>query len=121
MKTLNGTELGEYLKNLRGSKTIRQVENLTNVSKSHISRIEKGERHPSPEVLKKLSGCYDATYEKLLVAAGYLSPEMAKEDENPFKNPNIRVLQRAQKNMSDEQLKQLVKIAQSLFPNSFDN
>lgn len=115
---MNKEELGEYLKALRGERSTRQVENATNVSKSYISLIEKGSRHPSPEVLKKLSFCYGVTYEHLLEVAGYLTP---REGTDEGTNPDMRLLAKAQRNMTPEQLKQLRAIAESVFADAFKN
>ncbi len=112
-------ELGEYLKSLRGIRSTRQVENYTNVSKSYISLLEQGKRHPSPEVLKKLSTCYGVTYEELMETFGYLDPE-PKDTDVPL-NQDIRILSRAQRKMTPEQISQLKKIAQSLFSNAFED
>lgn len=116
---MNPIELGEYLRKLRGERSTRQVENYTNVSKSYISLLEQGKRHPSPEVLKKLSTCYGVTYEELMEACGYLDPE-PKDSDIPL-NSDIRILSRAQRKMTPEQLTQLKKIAQSLFSKAFDD
>ncbi len=110
--------LGEYLKSLRGERSTRQIENATNVSKSYISLIEKGSRHPSPDVLKKLSSCYGVTYEHLLEVAGYLTPKESTKEET---NPDMRLLAKAQRNMTPEQLKQLRTIAESVFADAFRN
>lgn len=115
---MNKENLGEYLKTLRGERSTRQIENVTNVSKSYISLIEKGSRHPSPEVLKKLSSCYGVTYEHLLEVAGYLNPKERADEEA---NPDIRLLAKAQRNMTPEQLKQLRTIAESVFADAFKN
>jgi transcriptional regulator with XRE-family HTH domain len=113
---VNSANLGEYLKTLRGKRSTRQIENATGVSKSYINLIEKGNRHPSPEILKKLSGCYGVTYEHLLEAAGYLTSINKIEEEV---NPDLRILAKAQRNMTPEQIKQLRAIAESIFMDAF--
>lgn len=64
-----------YLKDLRKKKklSIRKLEELSGVSNSYISQIEKGERNPSPEVLKKLAEPLEVDYLKLMHEAGFIS------------------------------------------------
>ncbi|WDV94205.1 helix-turn-helix domain-containing protein [Brevibacillus parabrevis] len=67
-------EFGHYLKSLRKGKklTIRQLEELTKVSNSYISQMERGDRRPSPNILKKLEGPLGIPYQELMVKAGYI-------------------------------------------------
>jgi transcriptional regulator with XRE-family HTH domain len=56
VKVLN---IGEYIKKIREEKelSINQLALYSNVSAAHISRIERGLREPSPEILKKFLKC----------------------------------------------------------------
>lgn len=72
-------ELGELLKRLRGNKSLRQVADITQLSHTYISDIEKGFRrdtrtpiNPSPDTLKRMSDAYNFPYEEMLRVAGYL-------------------------------------------------
>ena len=38
--------LSEYLKQCRGDMSLRDVENITGISRSYISRLENGTRNP---------------------------------------------------------------------------
>jgi transcriptional regulator with XRE-family HTH domain len=65
---------GQYLRELRKSKklTIRQLEKSSGVSNSYLSQLENGLRDiPSPHVIEKLSEGLDASYEQLMLVAGY--------------------------------------------------
>jgi len=66
--------IGEYIKKIREEKglSINQLALYSDVSAAHISRIERGLREPSPEILKKLSQALKVPYEELMAAAGYL-------------------------------------------------
>ncbi|MER2079364.1 helix-turn-helix domain-containing protein [Psychrobacillus psychrotolerans] len=72
-------EFGEYLKQLRGKRSLRELERITGLSHTYLSTLEKGydprskkPRHPTPEVLKKISGSLDVEYDLLLEKAGYI-------------------------------------------------
>lgn len=71
--------LGNYLKKLRGKKSLREVANKTNgeLSHSYISDLEKGVSRrgniikPSPDTLKILAEVYNADFNYLMNLAGY--------------------------------------------------
>lgn len=76
------SELGDLLKELRGKRSLREIADITELSHTYISDIEKGYRrgtkkpiHPSPETLKRLADAYNYPYEKLMKVAGYLEAE----------------------------------------------
>lgn len=67
-------KFGEYLRSLRNRKglTMRQLEDLSGISRSYISQIENGKRDiPSLDVIKSIHEHLDVTYEHLLQEAGY--------------------------------------------------
>lgn len=75
-------ELGNYLRELRGKKSLRDVTKETGVSHAYLSTLEKGcdprtgkPRKPATDVLKKLADYYGAQYFDLLILAGYLDDE----------------------------------------------
>lgn len=73
--------INEYLKQLRIDKNIsqRQLARLSGVDSSYISRYERNERIPSPDVLLKLSPYLGVTFEHLMDIAGftnYLNPQL---------------------------------------------
>lgn len=69
--------IGEYIKKIREEKglSINQLALYSNVSAAHISRIERGLREPSPEILEKISEVLKVPYEELMKIAGYLKPD----------------------------------------------
>lgn len=79
MNTLN--EFSEFLRNLRGTKSLREMERLTGLSHTYLSTLEKGfdprsgkERNPTPEVIKKISQAFpDVDYLEMMMKAGYIS------------------------------------------------
>jgi HTH-type transcriptional regulator, competence development regulator len=75
---------GEYIKDLRlrNGMTLRQVEEITEVSNPYISLMERGIRPPPhPSILKKLAKAYNVTINEMMEMAGYLSePPLSEED-----------------------------------------
>lgn len=55
--------------------TINQLALYSKVSSAHISRIERGLRKPSPEILKRFSQALKIPYNELLAIAGYIYNE----------------------------------------------
>ena len=73
---------GEYLKSLRGKRSIREVSNKIGISHTYLSTLEKGfdprtkkERKPTNDVLRKLSNYYDVDYLYLCWKAGLITEE----------------------------------------------
>lgn len=85
--------LGEYLYNLRGDRSLREIAAMSDGKLSHnyIRSAEKGvgtnggEFVPSPEKLKAFSEVYNVSYEKLMNMAGYSPtpdyPDWASEED----------------------------------------
>ncbi|KPN97740.1 helix-turn-helix domain-containing protein [Lysinibacillus sp. ZYM-1] len=78
------TTFGNYLKELRGEKSLREMERITGISHTYLSTLEKGydprsgkERKPTPEIIRQLSDSFDLDYFKLMVLAGYMNEEEA--------------------------------------------
>lgn len=71
---LSNEELGKYLKDARELKnyTTYDVNNLTKISQSYISLIERGKRKASAVILKTLAPIYGLDYLDLYEKAGYL-------------------------------------------------
>ena len=69
-------KIGKYIKKLREDKelSINQLALYSDVSAAHISRIERGLREPSPDILKKIAEALKISYENLMTVAGYLDP-----------------------------------------------
>lgn len=79
--------LGELLKDLRGNRSLREVAEITELSHTYISDVEKGYRrgsgkpiHPSPDTLKRLAQAYSYPYEELMKVAGYWDEDDVKAE-----------------------------------------
>lgn len=78
-------ELGDLLRNLRGSRSLREIADITELSHTYISDVEKGYRrgskkplHPSPDTLKRLANAYNYSYEEIMKIAGYIEDRNEK-------------------------------------------
>jgi transcriptional regulator with XRE-family HTH domain len=81
------TQLGELLKDLRGKRSLRDIQKISGVSYTYLRSIEKGvdprsgnKIIPTTDTLKKLAKAYNHPYIDLLEKAGHLEgvPELIK-------------------------------------------
>ena len=75
---MSGNDLGNFLASVRTNRalTLRDVERTSGVSNAYLSQVERGRiKHPSPNVLHALAGCYGISYGLLMERAGYPVPE----------------------------------------------
>lgn len=89
-KKISKNFLGENIKNLRMLKelTIRDLEEMTGISKSYISDLENGRRvNPSQETLKKLAEILDITVSEL-----YSNNEETKQEIKIISNDLAEIL-----------------------------
>ena len=101
--------VGSYLKSLRGKISLGQVETMTGVTKSYLSKVERGERGtPSPKVLNKLAKAYGVDYDELLATVGLAELE-----------PIIITIKRAAKKMSPEQKGKMMDVLRESFNEFF--
>ncbi|CAN7578954.1 helix-turn-helix domain-containing protein [Rossellomorea sp. LjRoot5] len=82
-------DLGNFLKELRGKLSLREVQEGTGISHTYLSTLEKGydprtkkPRKPTPEVLQKLARFYKVKYSDLMYLAGYL--DESSSDQSDF-------------------------------------
>ena len=59
------------LKRLRGSLSLRDVNQRTGISSSYLSQIERGERMPGRNMVGKLAAIYNVNPEELMKRAGH--------------------------------------------------
>ena len=71
----NAENLGRLLKKQRlmVPLTLRELANVSNVSPSHLGRIERGERFPSASILNRIAKPLGFAENDLFSLAGYLS------------------------------------------------
>lgn len=85
-------DFGVFLKELRGERSLREMEKITGLSHTYLSSLEKGkdprsgnERKPSPEVLKKIARTLNVNYSTLMEKAGYADEQDELEQISFFK------------------------------------
>lgn len=91
MTQVNRSDLDRILKQRRVATllSLRELSAKSGVSSSHLSRIERGERLPSPGILQKLSQPLGFEERELLKLAGYLSHRPPSDTGN-HKNYSLR-------------------------------
>lgn len=70
-------DLGRILKQQRITVplTLQELAAESNVSSSHLGRIERGERFPSARILRKIAKPLGFDEDELFTLAGFLSPQ----------------------------------------------
>jgi SOS-response transcriptional repressor LexA len=101
-------EIGTLLRNLRLRRGMSQFElaSSAGINNSYLSRIENGERRPSPKILKRFSEILDHPYDDLVVKSGILSEEFVRSTPlaaRPAPDPTTRALQDLIQNLQQSQ------------------
>ena len=81
MEAADNEDFGSLLKRLRGRVSLREVTRRTGVSSSYLSQIERGERVPGANLLRKLADLYRVDPEGLVRRAGHGSQPDPFSDE----------------------------------------
>jgi len=87
----NNINIGAYIKGLREQKsmTISKLANDSTVSQPYLSQIEKGQRNPSFDIIKKLSKALEVDFYDLAWRAGLYTDEeilQRRQQENYFES-----------------------------------
>lgn len=97
------SELGDFLKRLRGSLSLREAARRSGLSYSYISSLEAGKHpktgvpiNPSPDKLKGLAKAYNYDFNKLMQKAGYV--------ENEHKDNEDELLEGIDLELTDDEL-----------------
>ncbi len=77
---MNNDSLGKIIRQRRVMipLTLQELGAVSNVSPSHLGRIEKGGRFPSARILRKVARPLGFEEDELFALAGYLSPHSPK-------------------------------------------
>ncbi|MCB1218315.1 helix-turn-helix domain-containing protein [bacterium] len=90
-------EIGTLLRNLRLRRGMSQFDlaDASGINNSYLSRIENGERRPSPKILKRFSEILQFPYDELVVTSGILSEDFVKStpSETSGGDPTTQALQ----------------------------
>ena len=79
----NSKNLGTIIKRQRIAipLTLRELSARSDVSSSHLGRVERGERFPSAHILQRIAKPLGFEESELFALAGYLSPQPATVSE----------------------------------------
>ncbi|MFJ6210554.1 helix-turn-helix domain-containing protein [Lysinibacillus sp. NPDC092081] len=122
---MNENELGDLLIKLRGNHSLREIGELTGLSHTYISDVEKGYRRgskkqlkPSPDTLKRLASAYNYPYEELMKIAGYLETETTTDYISEDKSTNgSQLTEKDERDIG----KRMAKIKKDLIEGSSDD
>ena len=70
--------IGELLRNLRGDRTLREVEQGAGIPNTYLSNVESGGKRPGLKTLSKLADYYGVPLDELLQVAGLPQPRSAE-------------------------------------------
>lgn len=80
------SELGDFLRKLRGGLSLREAAKRSGLSYTYIRSLELGKHprtgstiNPTPEALRSLSKAYNYPHEELMKLAGHLDKETREE------------------------------------------
>jgi transcriptional regulator with XRE-family HTH domain len=126
-------DLGDFLKELRGELSLRDVQEGTGISHTYLSTLEKGydprtkkERKPTPKVLQTLARFYRVNYKDLMYLAGYLeNDDSLPSEEKAAKireiNLKLKELEKIQEILSKDRKDPVIKMADSISKQKLDN
>ena len=103
-------EIGTLLRNLRLRRGLSQFDlaSASGINNSYLSRIENGERRPSPKILKRFSEILNYSYDELVVRSGILSEEFVRSTSAPIQTAD----------QAQQALQELISNIQSASPAS---
>ena len=81
--------IGELVRSLRLRRGMSQFDlaDAVGIDNSYLSRIESGERRPSPKILKKFAEVLHYSYDDLIVTSGILSEEFIRASGSVLEDP----------------------------------
>lgn len=112
-KVKEDRKIGQYIKEQRmlNGFSMSELSKRSGVSQPYLSQIEKGDRMPSPTILKKLATALNLSFTDLMVIAEYLKDGRITPDEQ---------LNKKQKEAMIEESKEILKKVKN-FTNSLKN
>ncbi|RXZ00856.1 helix-turn-helix domain-containing protein [Fictibacillus sp. S7] len=92
-------DFGNYLKELRGDRSIREVARAIGISHTYLTTLEKGfdprtkkPRRPHPDVINKLASHYGVRNGDLAIKAGYDPFEYIQTKNKFARTPDTRLV-----------------------------
>lgn len=118
------SEIGELLKKIRGSDSLRKAGEKTGLSHNYISILEKGADprsgapiKPSPDTLKAYEKGYNYSYEELMRVAGYITDA---EESTPPQDVPTKLAKYIDMELTNEEIKQKLNFKVDTIPLSDD-
>lgn len=119
--------LGQKLKALRkkNNKSLRQVQKQTGISNSYLSELENDRKeNPSMDILKKLADLYEVDLSYFVASENTINS--LSQDEKEFfeeilKDEKRKTLLRESRDMSEDDLKKVIKIMKAFKDGDLDD
>lgn len=105
--SISSNSLGSLLKENRtaSSLTLREVEEITNISNAYLSQLENDKiKSPSANYLYKLAQLYKMNFEELLESANIIEKNLEKDKKKVLKSSALY-----SKNLNREEEEELMK------------
>ncbi|WP_449355647.1 helix-turn-helix domain-containing protein [Virgibacillus natechei] len=120
----NRNKIGKFIKKYREEKemSLRALSEITGISFSHVSKIERGEHTPSKETISIIANKLDLDENELLIMSGYTpnngidelytfanyGDEETKELKELLNDPQTELMFNNWRNMSDEERREVL-------------
>lgn len=113
------SELGDYLKKLRGSVSLREAAKRSGISHSYINSLEAGSHpktgapiNPTPDILRSLAKAYNHSYDDLMVLAGYMDEDgnISSIEETEMESMKREIREIVSMAKTDEDVKSILHI-----------
>lgn len=111
-----GSTLKEYRK--KNGFTLKKLSDISGVSLTFISDIENGRKKPSTKKAKQLADALNIDV-KLLLDEKIAEMIDEIQDDVKISNPDIRAIIKACRNLTNDEISELRKFTERLFPNAF--
>ena len=102
--------IGELLRNLRGDRTLREVEQGAGIPNTYLSNVESGGKRPGLKTLSKLADYYGVPLDELLQVAGLPQPRSAESFDFLMSDPSLRKYERPSDRLSTDTQRFIVQI-----------
>jgi transcriptional regulator with XRE-family HTH domain len=106
--------LGSFIRTQRklADLSLRELAEMTEVSNPYLSQLERGLHQPSVRVLKSIANALNVSAETLLVQAGLLEDDDAREGEAPRSTVESAI--RTDPVLSDDQKQALIDVYRAM-------
>ena len=118
--------IGDRIRSARKEKGLTQSELAEKLGISYmvISQYERGIRNPKLDTVRRIADALGVDMQSLYVGFFLLDPiDMLLNGgipHDPYEDYELSCLKRAMQNMTDDEKKRLLQLAQTAFPNAFD-